>query len=62
MDSSFIGEYSKYAMGIGLNGFVYWEVFESPTPTTGVAYALPIKVKPKGSADLERLIMAEPTS
>jgi hypothetical protein len=38
------------------------EVFESPTPTTGVAYAPPIKVKPKGSAGLERLTMAEPAS
>jgi hypothetical protein len=62
MYSPFIGEYSKYATGIGLNKSVDSEVFESPTPTTGVAYALPIKVKPKGSADLERLIMAKPTS
>jgi len=62
MDSPFIGEYSTYATGIGLNGSVDSEVFRSPTPTTGVAYAPPIKVKPKGSADLERLIMAEPTS
>ena len=62
MDSPFIGEYSKYATGIGLNRSVYLEVFESPTPTTGTAYAPPIKVKPRGSADLERLTMAEPTS
>ena len=62
MYSPFIGEYSKYATGIGLNKSVDSEVFESPTPTTGVAYAPPIKVKPKGSAGLERLTMAEPTS
>jgi hypothetical protein len=57
-----MGEYSTYATGIGLNRSVDSEVFESPTPTTGNAYAPPIKVKPKGSVGLERLIMAEPTS
>jgi hypothetical protein len=57
-----MGEYSTYATGIGLNRSVDSEVFESPMPTTGSAYAPPIRVKPKGSADLERLIMAEPAS
>jgi len=49
-------------MGIGLNRSVDSEVFESAKPTTGNAYAPPIKVKPRGSAGVERLIMAEPTS